>query len=394
MNYTMKKRDAFSSDIKVPFFSHWITREDKAVVMKALNSTLLTDGPKLREFESAFAKFTGSRYAIGVSNATSALHLSIKALGIGSGDEVIVPDLTFVATANAVAACGAIPVFADVEKETMNISVDLIEKKISSKTKAIIPVHFAGKSCDMVKICKTAEDNNLKVIEDCAHGIGAKFGKKHVGNFGSAGCFSFYPTKNMTTIEGGMIITNSKKIAEYVTVARNHGLTKTLIQRYSRGKPWDYDMMESGYNYRLDEIRSALGLSQLKRIKKLNALRMKVFKYYNERLNGIKNLIIPISSVNNDHGYHLYILRIEKKGIVSRDELFIKLMQRGIRTSVHYKPLHKFSAFSKFKNYDVNDLKNSEQLYEEIISLPFYPNLSKKQQDYVIESIRNIMKVH
>ena len=153
----MKKRDSFSSDIKVPFFSPWITREDKAVVMKALNSTLLTDGPKLREFESAFAKFTGSRYAIGVSNATSALHLSIKALGIGSGDEVIVPDITFVATANAVVLSGAVPVFADVEKETMNISIDSIKKKINSKTKAIIPVHFAGKVCDIVQYLKLQE---------------------------------------------------------------------------------------------------------------------------------------------------------------------------------------------------------------------------------------------
>jgi dTDP-4-amino-4,6-dideoxygalactose transaminase len=388
----MKTYDAFSTSIKVPFFSPWITKEDKTAVMDALNSALLTDGPKLRQFETAFAKFTGSRYAIGVSNATSALHLSLKAIGIGKGDEVIVPDITFVATANAVVLSGAVPVFADIEKETMNISVDSIKKKIRSKTKAILPVHFAGKSCDIIKINKIAKENDLKIIEDCAHAIGTRYNKKHVGNFGSTGCFSFYPTKNITTIEGGMVITNSKNVAKYVMTARNHGLTKTLTQRYSHGKPWDYDMDESGYNYRLDEIRSALGLSQIKRIKKLNELRKKSFEYYNKRLKGIKYLITPTSSSNTDHAYHLYILRIEKNGIVSRDELFMKLMQYGIRTSVHYKPLHKFSAFSKFKNYDVNDLKNSEQLYEEIISLPFYPNLTKKQQDYVINSIRNIMR--
>ena len=387
----MKTHDAFSAGIKVPFFSPWVTKEDKKAVMNALNSTLLTDGPKLREFEEAFAKFTGAKYAIGVSNATSALHLSLKALGIKKGDEVIVPDITFVATANAVVLSGAIPIFADIEKETMNISLDSIKKKISSKTKIILPVHFAGKSCDILKINKIAKENNLKIIEDCAHAIGTTYNKKHVGNFGSAGCFSFYPTKNITTIEGGMIITNSKDVAKYVMSARNHGLTKTLTQRYSHGKPWDYNVDESGYNYRLDEIRSALGLSQLKRIKKLSELRKSKFEHYNKRLKGIRHLITPTSSSNTDHAYHLYIVRVEKNDKVSRDELFKQLLQSGISTSVHYKPLHKFTTFSKFRN-SVNDLKNSEQMYDEIISLPFYPNMSKKQQDYVIDSIINIMK--
>ena len=378
------------SEITVPFFVPWITREDKKVVIDALNSSLLTDGPKLRQFESAFAKFTGARYAIGVSNATSALHLSIKALGIGKGDEVIVPDMTFVATANAVVLSGAVPVFADVEKETINISIDSIKKKINSKTKAIIPVHFAGKVCDIVTISKIARKNNLVVIEDCAHAIGARYGEKHVGNFGSTGCFSFYPTKNITTIEGGMVITNSKKTAEYIMSARNHGLTKTLVQRYASGKPWDYDVIESGYNYRLDEIRSALGLSQLERIKKLNTLRKKAFEYYSNRLKHVKGLVTPHSSASNDHAYHLYIMRVEKNNNVSRDELFIQLLKYGIKTTVHYKPLHEFTAFNKFKNNN-DDMKNSKQLYKEIISLPFYPNMPKKQQNFVIDCIIKIM---
>ena len=378
------------SESRVPFFVPWITKDDKKAVMDALNASFLTDGPKLRQFESAFAKFTGVRYAIGVSNATSALHLSIKAHGIGNGDEVIVPDMTFAATANAVVLSGAVPIFADVEKETMNISIDSIRKKISSKTKAIIPVHFAGKVCDIVTISKIARKNNLVVIEDCAHAIGAQYDKKHVGSFGNAGCFSFYPTKNITTIEGGMVITNSKKTAEYVMSARNHGLTKTLVQRYAHGKPWDYDIIESGFNYRLDEIRSALGLSQLKRIKKINRLRKKVFEYYSNRLKHVKGLITPHSSVSNDHVYHLYIMRVEKNNNVSRDELFTQLLKYGIKTTVHYKPLHKFTTFNKFKN-DNEDMKNSEQLYKEIISLPLYPNMPKKQQDFVIDCIIKIM---
>jgi perosamine synthetase len=367
-----------------------ITKEDKKAVLDALNYSLLTDGPKLRQFESTFAKFTGSKYAIGVSNATSALHLSIKANEIKKGDEVIVPDMTFVATANAVVQAGATPIFADVEKETMNISINSIKKKITSKTKGIIPVHFAGKICDIVTICKFAKKNNLSVIEDCAHAIGTQYKKKHVGNFGNAGCFSFYPTKNITTIEGGMIITNSKKIAEYVMSARNHGLSKTLGQRYANGKPWDYDMIESGFNYRLDEIRSALGLSQLKRIKKINAERKRIFEYYNIKLKNIKGIITPDSLSNNEHAYHLYIIRIKDDGNISRDKLFTQLLKYGIKTTVHYKPLHKFTAFKKFRGNN-KDMNNSNQLYKEIISLPLYLNMPKKEQDYVIDCIIKIM---
>jgi len=385
----MKRSDVFDPSIKISFFSPVITVEDKRAVLDALNSTLLTDGPRLRQFEEEFAKFVGAKYAVGVSNATSALHLSLKALGIRHGDEVIVPDMTFVATANAVVLSGATPVFADIDEDTMNISVDSIKKNINSRTKAILPVHFAGLACNMTRIQSIARQNNLKILEDCAHAIGTTWQKKHVGNFGNAGCFSFYPTKNMTTIEGGMVVTNSKKIAAYVMSARNHGLTKTLTQRYSHGKPWDYDMKESGYNYRLDEIRSALGLSQLKIVKKLNEQRRKAFEYYNDKLYDVKGIIVPQSSHNGNHSHHLYILRIKDGSFISRDIVFTKLLKYGIKTSVHYKPLHKFTAFKKFVGK--SSFPHSEKLYKEIISLPFYPNMPRKHQYYVIECLRKIM---
>lgn len=382
-----KKRDSFGhGSFKVPFFSPWITNSDKKAVLDALESTMLTDGPKLREFESEFSKFTGAQYATGVSNATSALHLSLKACGIGPGDEVIVPDMTFVATANAVIHTGATPVFADVDKDDMNISVDSIKNNITKRTRAILPVHFAGRACKMKDVVKIAKSNNLLIIEDCAHAIGARLENKHVGTFGDVGCFSFYPTKNITTIEGGMIITNSKKISEYVKIARNHGVTKSLIQRYTHGKPWDYDVLESGYNFRLDEIRSSLGLSQLKRIQKLNSMRKKANDYYDSKLHKIRGIIISQSTNKNESAYHLYIIRIQKEYGISRDELFHKLLKLGISTSVHYKPLHKFTAFRKFKKIS-SDLQNSTELYDEILSLPFYPNISKGEQDIVIKYI-------
>lgn len=375
-----------NSRIKVPFFRPFISSSDRKVVENALKSQILTNGPYLTHFETQFSSFTKSKFAIGVSNATSALHLSLKSLGIGEGDEVIVPDMTFVATANSVLISGAIPVLADVDNN-LNISVDSIKRSISKKTKAIIPVHFAGKACNIKEIQKIAKSNNLKLIEDCAHAIGTRVNNQHVGTFGDVGCFSFYPTKNITTIEGGMLITKSKQIYQNVSSLRNHGITKTLFQRYSKGLPWDYDVRTAGYNYRLDEIRSALGINQLNAIKKLNLLRKKAFVYYNKHLENKKGIITP-EFVDNEHSCHLYIIKITKEFGKSRDQLYKKLLSSGIITSVHYKPLHKFTVFKNTcKIYD--SLDNSTNLYEQILSLPLFPTISQKEQDFVIKNIVN-----
>jgi len=389
MKNSKKIKDAFNDpSIEVPFLLPQITDNDKKAVNDALQSPLLTDGPKLRQFESAFAKFTGAKYAVGVSNGTSALQLSLKALNIGKGDEVIIPDMTFVATASAVLLAEATPVLADVNEDDLNISPNSIKNNITSKTKAILPVHFAGKICNMVEIEKIANKHGLFIIEDCAHAIGTKKKNKHVGTFGDSGCFSFYPTKNFTTIEGGMVITNSKKIAKYVSIIRNHGITKSLTQRFSHGKPWDYDVSEPGYNYRLDEIRSALGLSQLKRIKKMNLQRKKAFRYYNSQLQNVTGITIPSLSNEEDHACHLYILKIHEKFHISRDKLYQKLLHNGIRTSVHYKPIHEFAIFKKIaKTYDT--LRNTKKIYSEILSLPLYSQISRIQQDKVIKCIKN-----
>jgi len=382
------KKDAFGDKkIQIPFFQPYITNDDKTSVKKALGATLLTDGPTLQNFEDLFAAFTKAKFGIGVSNATSALHLSLKALGIGKGDEVIVPDMTFVATANSVLLSGATPVLADIGDD-MNLSIGSIEKSLTKRTKAILPVHFAGKACDIRKIKKIADSHGLALIEDCAHAIGTKLNNKHVGTFGDVGCFSFYPTKNITTLEGGMIITQSQKISDYVRSLRNHGITKSLLQRYSRGNPWEYDVVEPGYNYRMDEVRSALGISQLRQITKLNNLRKKAFEYYNQRLRNEKGIIIPELPKHEEHAYHLYIIKIQKEYGVSRDHLFKKLLSLGIRTSVHYKPLHRFTILKK-RGKVIDSIKNSESVYHQIISLPLYPSITRKEQDYVIEGIIN-----
>jgi perosamine synthetase len=384
-----KINSSTNSKLNIPFFLPKMTKDDVKAVVDSLKSPLLTDGPKLELFEKNFANFTGAKYAVGVSNATSALHLALKSIGIGKNDEVIIPNLTFVSTANAVILCGGTPVLADVLPIDLNLSPDSIKKNLSKKTKAIIPVHFAGKSCDMKLIKNIAKKNNLFIIEDSAHAIGTKLENKHAGTWSDAGCFSFYPTKNLTTIEGGMIVTNNKKIFEKVKSLRNNGLTRNLSQRYSSGHPWDYDIFEPGYNYRLDEVRSSLGLNQLKKLKTLNKLRKQSSDYYDSKLEKINGLGFLTKIKNSDDSHHLYIIKILKEYGISRDDLFKNLKNMGIQTTVHYKPLNYFNGLKKYvKSY--GSLKNSEKLYNEIISLPFYPYMPKKDQDIIISSIKNL----
>ena len=374
---------------RVPFFIPNITANDKKLVSQSLGSGLLTNGPNLLKFEKLFSKYTKSNYSVGVSSATAALHLSLKALGIGKGDQVIVPDLTFVATANAVLMAGATPVMADVNIDDYNINIKSIKKSITKKTRAIIPVHFAGNPCDMDKIMKIAKKNNLYVVEDCAHALGSFYKNKHVGTFGDLGCFSFYPTKNITTLEGGMIITNSKKFSNYAKISRNHGITKTLQERYTGGFPWEYDIHEAGYNYRMDEIRAILGIQQLKRIEKINTLRRNAVKYYHKKFSNMDGIEPQFISNIEKNSCHLYIVRINKEKFGSeRNLVFKKLLERGIQTSVHYKPLHKFSVFKTLKVFD--NLKNSNILFDEILSLPLYTGISKKAQNIVISELESI----
>lgn len=373
--------------IKVPFFVPHISKKDKNLIMKSLGNQSLTDGPCLKTFESDFRKFSNSKYAIGVSNATAALFLSLKSLGIKKNDEVIIPNITFVATGSSVFFAGAKPVLSDVNLTDMNISLEAIEKCITKKTKAIIPVHFAGKICSIDKIKKIAKEKNLHLIEDCAHAIGAKLRENHVGTFGDTGCFSFYPTKNFTTIEGGMVITKKKNISDYISSFRNHGINKTLTERYSNKKPWEYEIEEPGHNYRLDEIRSTLGINQLKRINQMNNLRRNIAKYYVEELSKIKGVEVPEISKNNENVYHLFIVKIKKNFGISRDKVHQKLLEKGIQTSVHYKPLHMFKIFNSSKK---GSLENSEKLYTEILTLPLFPIMTNKQQEYVVKSIKKI----
>ena len=386
----MSKVKNFSNHKKISFFIPKISKDDKAKILKSLNSRILTNGPNTEKFENVFKKYTNAKYATAVSNATAGLHLSLISLGIKKNDEVIVPNMTFVATANSILMAGATPVLADVNLDDHNIDINSIKNSITNKTKAIMPVHLAGKSCKMDDIMKIAKKNNLYVIEDCAHAIGTKFKKQHVGTFGDAGCFSFYPTKNITTLEGGMVISNSKKISEITKITRNHGINRTLKERYTAGYPWEYDVKEPGYNYRMDEIRAVLGINQLQRINKINSTRRKAFRYYCKKLSNIDGIKLPNSDDLNNNACHLFIINIDKK-IFGKDRniVFKKLLKKNITTSVHYKPLNLFTIFKK-KAKIYSTLKNSLKIYEQILSLPFYTGISQSEQDVVINALISI----
>jgi len=283
-------------------------------------------------------------------------------------------------------ACNAKPIITDINKENFFLSISNLKKNITKKTKAIIPVHIYGQVCNIDEILDVAKDNNLKVIEDCAHAVGTFHKSKHVGTLGSTGCFSFYPTKNITTAEGGMVITNSKQIAEKVRQLRSHGMTKSLKNRYSGEYPWIFDIIEPGYNYRLDEIRAALGITQLKRIKKINELRKNASSYYYKNLQNIPGIILPDMVNDKSHSYHLYTIRVKSPYKLSRNQLFKKLKDDGIRTTVYWMPIHMYTAYTKFTS--LSNIKNTSKIYEEILALPLFPNITLKHQNKVIACIK------
>ena len=372
--------------MKVPYFEPWITDNDKKNVIKSLNQRWLTNGPFLSKFENKFQNYINSKYALGVGSATHALHLSNRALGIGPGDEVIVPTFTFAATANSVLYCGATVVLADIDPSTFNISLKSIKNLITKKTKAIIPVHYGGQSCDMDEIMSIAKKNKLKVIEDCAHSLGSKFNNSFCGTMGDVGCFSFYPTKIITTGEGGMITTNKNNLLKKFKQLRSQGMDITPNQR-EKLIQWKYDVVDLGYNYRLDEIRSSLGLSQLNRINNINKLRIKIADKYNKLLKNIKGISLPVIKSNRNHIFHLYSIKIEKEYYLQRNELFKKLSDKGIGTSVQYYPLHLMS-YNKNK-YNNLDFPVANKIKNQILCLPIFPTMTQKQIQYVASNLVN-----
>lgn len=373
----------------IPFYMPWITNEDRKAVQESLKSQWLTGGPKAIHFEKMFADYTGVKHAISVSSCTAALHLAMRVLNIKPGNEVIVPVLTFAATANAPIFCGAKPVFADIDERTYNISPEDLENKITRKTKAIIVVHYAGQPCDMKEIMEIAEDNKLWIVEDCAWSTGAEYAKRKTGSLGAIGCFSFYPTKNMTTFEGGMVTTSDDKKATKIRLLRGQGMTKTAFDR-EREATWYYDVVDLGYNYRLNEVQAAIGITQLSRIEDINRRRIRVANYYTEKLKKIDGIVPPYEAEDRTHIYSLYVIRVVEENFgMTRDNLFEMLSSKGIGLSVHYTPLHLLTFYRKLSHYELGDFPIAEKVYEEILTLPSFPTMTKKQIHHVVEEIKS-----
>jgi dTDP-4-amino-4,6-dideoxygalactose transaminase len=371
---------------QIPFALPLIGDEEIASVIDTIRSGWLTMGKKTFEFEDAIAKYTGAKYAIALNSCTAALHLSLIASGIGSGDEVITTPFTFAATGNVIVHSGALPIFVDINHETCNIDPDKISESITPNTKAIIPVHYAGQPCDMRVIMEIAEDNDLKVIEDAAHAIGARYHGKMVGNLGNPTCFSFYATKNMTTGEGGAITTNDLEFSEKVRKLRLHGISKDAWKRYGAGGSWKYDIELCGWKYNTTDINSAIGLHQLKKIDEFNNIRKMYAGIYTRGLQHINNLGI-FSKYYEDHVFHLYpVLAPEKH----RDAFIELLSLRGISCSVHFIPLHLHSFYQDTYGYRRGDFPVCESIYDREVSLPLYPKMTEEDVKYVIEAVKEV----
>jgi dTDP-4-amino-4,6-dideoxygalactose transaminase len=369
---------------KVPLSDVILGTEEARAIQQVLDSGWLSMGAVTQEFEREFATFTGSKHAFAVTNATAALHMACQGLGIGPGDEVIVPSLTFVASANSIRYTGATPVFADIVSENdLTISATAIERTISPRTKAIMVMHYAGYACDMPQIIDMAKKYKLVVIEDAAHAVGSYLQDRHLGTWGTAGCFSFFPNKNMTTGEGGMLVTDDDRLADQVRILRSHGMTSLTWDRH-QGHAWSYDVVALGYNYRIDEIRSALGRVQLAKLEYNNARRSQLVASYTKLLKeNIPEVVVPFENHRGISAYHIMPILLPKG--CDRIHIMEQMKTKGIQTSIHYPPIHTFSAFKNATGY--NHLPITEVVVERELTLPLYPTMSTNQVALVVEGL-------
>ena len=374
---------------KIPLSDIDLGEEEIECVVKVLKSKWLSMGPVTQEFENEFAEYLGVRYAFGVSNGTAALHIAHKVLGIKEGDEVIVPSLTFVATASSVLYCKAKPAFADITSlDNFNISTDDILEKITKRTKAITIVHYGGYPCDMDAIMEIAEDHNLKVIEDAAHAPGAEYKGKKAGTIGDVGCFSFFANKNLVTGEGGMVVTNDDALAERIRIMRSHGMTTLTWDRH-KGHAHSYDVVDIGFNYRINEIASALGLVQLKKLDGNNEKRRKIVEGYRKRLEDISKISVPFKYHKGKSSYHIFPILLAED--VSRGKFIEKLKERGIQTSMHYPLIHLFTYYRKMFGFEEGMLPKTEYVGEHGVTLPLHPLMGEEDIEYIVKSILDIV---
>ena len=380
--------------MQIPFHKTHTTDEEIEAVVEAINSGWLTMGPKCVEFEEEFKGFTRSKEAVMLNSATAALHLALKAIGLKEGDEVILPTNTFVATAEVVTYFNATPVLCDIEEDTHNIDVKKLKSLITSKTKAIIPVHFAGQPCDMDEIYEIAnyylktKNQKIYIIEDAAHALPSYYKGQIIGSLPKTDitCFSFYATKTLSTGEGGMATTNNFEFAKKIKINRLHGISRDAWDRYTSKGSWYYEVVDNGFKYNSTDINAALGLVQLKKQFELKEKRAKIAKKYTQAFINNSKIITPVVKKDRESSWHLYVIKVN-----NRDEVIEKLKEKGIGCSVHFIPIHKHPYYKEKFNYKDSNYPVANKVYNMSISLPIYPDMSEDEVEYVIKNLKEII---
>ena len=378
----------------LPFALPDIGDEEIAAVVECLRSGWVTSGPKTRQFEAEFAAYLGGGIeTVSVNSATAGLHLALEALGIGPGDEVIVPTLTFTATAEVVRYLGAQPVFVDSDPVTLNLDLAAVEAAIGPHTRAIMPVHYAGLACDMDAILRLAASHALKVVEDAAHAFPTRYKGQLVGTLGSdVTVFSFYANKTMTTGEGGMVVTRDAALAARIRIMRIHGISQDAFQRYtSRTPAWFYEVVAAGFKYNLTDLASAIGSAQLKKIDGFLARREYLAARYDTELEGLPLVLPARPDTGSTHAWHLYVVRLGAGTRLGRAELIARLSERGIGTSVHFIPLHRQPIWRDSCHVAPEQFPAAEAAYQSMLSLPLYTKMSDADQQRVIDNLKELL---
>ncbi|MDE2060224.1 MAG: DegT/DnrJ/EryC1/StrS aminotransferase family protein [candidate division NC10 bacterium] len=379
----------------LPFHRPWIEEAAIKSVAEVLESGWITRGPRTEEFEEAFRRYIGCRNAIGLNSCTAGLHLSLAALGIGPGDEVITSPITFPATANVIIHQGARPVFADVEEETLNLDPRNVEEKITSRTRAIIPVHFAGHPCQMDAILDIAERHRLAVIEDAAHAIEASYRGRKIGTIGLFTAFSFYATKNLTTGEGGMLTTTDEELAEKVRVLSLHGISHDAWKRYAKEGSQHWEAVYPGYKYNMFDLQGALGLRQLERVEEWWRIRRAYVQRYRAGLGEIPGLVLLGERADVRHAYHLLVIIVRTERLkADRDTIMAALRAENIGVGLHFRALHLHPYYRQAVGFKPGDLATAERASERVLSLPLYPKMTEQDVSDVIEAVRKVMSFY
>ncbi len=377
----------------LPYGRQTILQDDIDAVVEILRSDWLTTGPAVERFEDAIATYTGAKHAVAVSSGTAALHGAMHALGIGPGNEVIVPPVTFAATANAVVYCGGTPVFADVKPESLLLDPKCVQEKITPRTRAIVAVDYAGQPCDYTELRQIAQHHSLALVADACHSLGASYKGSSVGTLADITTFSFHPVKHITTGEGGMVTTHDANLAERVRTFRNHGITADHRVRRERGHYY-YEIAHLGFNYRLSDIQCALGASQLRKLPSWLERRRILAGRYDDRLKAIPGVRLLERLPDRTHAYHLYVIRLESTSATPsrRDRVFAAFLKAGIYANVHYLPVYLHPFYRTKFNYGPGLCPVAEAAYKEILSLPIYPRLNNEDVDRVVNSLEKAVR--